>query len=87
MVYHRLESPYTIPVEVAIQIYLNAIDPLTTIFLRRLPATDIDTLEKVFTEAIIFTKQVNPNRGWMMPPAQVVATILTYPIGAPPVPS
>lgn len=87
MTYHRLESPYLIPVEAAIQIYLNATDPLTTIFLRRLPAIDIDTLEKVFTEAIMFTKQANPNGGGMMPPTQAVATIPTYLIGAPPMPS
>jgi len=86
MAYHRLESPYTIPVEVAIQIYLNAMDPLTTIFLKRLPTMNIDTLEKVFTEAITFRKKANPNGGGMMPLAQVVATILTYPVGAPLVP-
>ena len=87
MAYRRLESPYTLPVEAAVQVYLNAMDPLTAIFIRRLPAADIDTLEKVFTEAITFTRQANPNGGGMMPPTQAVATIPTYPIGAPPMPS
>ena len=68
MAYHRLETPYTILVEVAIQICLNAMDPLTAIFLRRLLAIDIDTLDKVFVEAITFMKQVNPNGGGMMLP-------------------
>ena len=65
--YHKLEMPYTIPVEVAIQIYLNAMNHLTAIFLRRLPPENINTLEKVFAEAITFTKQGNPNgRGLML---------------------
>ena len=38
-------------------------DHLTTIFLRRLPTENIDTLDKVLTEAITFTKQANPNGG------------------------
>ena len=75
--------PYTIPIGVAIQIYLNAMDALTMIFLRRLPPIDIDTLEKVFVEAIMFTKQANPNGGGMMLPTQAVTTMLTYPMGAP----
>ena len=56
MAYRRLESPYMIPVEVVIQVYLNAMDPLTAIFIRRLLTVDIDKLEKVFTEAITFTR-------------------------------
>ena len=62
-------------------------DPLTTIFLRRLPAKDIDTLEKVFVEAIMFIKQANPNGGEMMLPRQVVTMMPTYHMGEPLVPS
>jgi len=87
MACHKLETPYTIPIEATIQIYLNSMDHLMAIFLRRLPATDIDTLEKSFFETITFTKQANPNGGGLMPPTQSIATILTYPIGAPPMPS
>ena len=78
---------YTIPVGATIQIYLNAMDALTMIFLRRLPLGDIDTLDKVFVEAITFTKQANPNGGGMMLPTQEVTTMPTYPMGAPTIPS
>ena len=87
MAYHKIETPYTIPFEATIQIYLNAMDTLTAIFLRRLPPGDIDTLEKVFAEAIMFTKQANPNGGGMMLPVQAITTIPTYLVGAPTVPS
>ena len=87
MAYHKLEALYTILVGVAIQIYLNAMDALTTIFLRRLPLADIDTLDKVFAEAIAFMKQANPNRGGMMLPPQAVTTMPTYPVGVPTIPS
>ena len=66
MEYHKLEAPYIIPVEDAIQIYLNAMDHLTTIFMRRLPSKKINTLDKVFTEAITFTKKDNPNGGGLI---------------------
>lgn len=52
-------------------------DPLNTILLRRLPANDINTLEKVFAEVITFTKQANPNGGGLMLLVQIVTTILT----------
>ena len=48
MAYRRMESMFTLMLPVAIQNYLDFIDYLTVIFLRRLPTTDIDTLEKVF---------------------------------------
>ena len=83
MAYHKLEMPYTIPVEVAIQIYLNAMDHLTTIFLRRLPMENIDTLDKVFTKVITFTKKPNPNRAGLMLLAQVVTMMPTCPIREP----
>ena len=75
--------PYIIPIEATIQIYLNAIDALTMIFLRRLPPVNIDTLEKFFAEAITFMKQANPNGGGMILPMQVVTTIPTYHVGVP----
>ena len=62
-------------------------DTLIVIFIRRLPLGDIDTLDKVFAEAITFTKQANPNRGGMMLPTQAVTMIPTYPMGAPTLPS
>ena len=78
---------YTIPLGAAIQIYLNVMDPLPAIFLRRLPLGDINTLEKVFVELITFTKQANPNGGGMMLLTQVVTIRPTYLMGAPIVPS
>ena len=86
MAYRKLETPYSIPVEATIQIYFNAMDALTEIFLRRLPPADIDTLKKVFTEEITFTKQANPNGGGMMLLPQAVTTMPTYPVGAPTMP-
>ena len=86
MAYHKLEIPYTIPIGASIQIYLNAMDPLNIIFLRRLTLVNIDILEKVFVEVITFTKQANPNGGGMMLLVEVVTTIPTYPIAAPTVP-
>ncbi len=62
-------------------------DALTMIFFRRLPIGDIDTLEKVFAEAITFMKQANPIGGGMMLLTQVVTMMPTYPMGAPTVPS
>ena len=53
-----MEFPYTLPKEVAIQIYFGTMDSLTYLSLRRLPPRDIDTIEKVFKEAIEFMKQV-----------------------------
>ena len=47
---------------IVIQIYLSSMDQLTMIFFRRLPGENIDTLEKVFQEAVTFTKKGNPNR-------------------------
>jgi hypothetical protein len=82
MAYCKLEMPYTIPVEATIQIYLNYMDHLMAIFLRRLPTTNIDTLEKFFLGAITFTKQANPNGGGLMPLAQAITTIPTYPFVA-----
>ena len=79
--------PYTIPVEAAIQIYFNVMDHLTAIFLRRLPATNIDTLDKVFIEMITFTKQANPNGGGLMLPTQAIITMPTYPTTKPMMPS
>ena len=58
-------------------------DHLTTIFLRRLPAANIDTLDKVFIEAITFTNQANLNGGGLMLPAQAIITIPTYMVGTP----
>ena len=55
-------------------------DHLTTIFLRRLPTTNINILEKVFTKEITFTKQANPNGGGLMLPAQAVMVMSKYPI-------
>lgn len=66
MMYQRMESPYTIPLEVVIHIYLNSMDQLTTIFLRRLPTINTNTLEEVFQEVVTFTKQANPNGGGSM---------------------
>ena len=86
MAYYKLEMPYTIIVEAFIHIYMNDMGPLTGLFLRRIPPTNIDTLEKVFAEAIMFTKQANPNGEGMMHPGQAITTIPTYPIGAPMVP-
>ena len=57
-----------IPIEDIIHIYLNSMDHLMAIFLRILPMMDIDTFEKVFSEAITFIKQANPNGGGLMPP-------------------
>ena len=87
MAYHKLEMPYSILVGAVIQIYLNAMDALTTIFLRRLPLANIDTLDKVFVEAITFTKQANPNGGGMILSTQAVTMMPTYPVGAPTMPS
>ncbi len=87
MAYRKLETLYTISVEAAIQVYFNAMDPLTVIFLRRLPAANIDTLDKVFAELIMFTKQANPNGGGMMFPTQTVPTMPTVAMGVPIVPS
>ena len=56
--YQRMEFPYTVPQEAAIQIYFGTLDSLTSIFLRRLPPRDIDTIEKVFKEAVTFTNHV-----------------------------
>ena len=53
--YQRMEFPYIVPQEAAIQIYFGTLDSLTSIFLGRLPPRDIDTIEKVFKEAIAFT--------------------------------
>ena len=53
-----MEFPYIVPQEAAIQIYFGTLDSLTSIFLRRLPSRDIDTIEKVFKEAVTFTSQV-----------------------------
>lgn len=53
-----------------------------TIFLRRLPTTNINTLDKVFLKAIIFMKQANPNGGGLMPLAQSITTIPMYIVGA-----
>ena len=55
-------------------------DHLTAIFLRRLPTIDINTLDKVFLEAITFTKKANPNRGGLMLLAQAITIMPTYPI-------
>ena len=56
-----MKSPYTVPQEVGIQIYLGIMDSLATIFLRRITIGDIDTLEKVFKEEVIFTKNMDPH--------------------------
>ena len=61
-------------------------DALTTLFLRRLPPVNIDTLEKFFAEVIMFMKQANPNGGGMMLLVQAITTIPTYPVGAPTMP-
>ena len=87
MAYCKLEMPYTIPVEASIQIYFNAMDHITTIFLRRLPKVNIDTLDKVFTEEITFTKQANPNGGGLMLPTQAIIIMPAYPAMTPMVPS
>ena len=87
MAYHKLQSPYNIPVEATIQIYLNALDHLTTIFLRRLPPTNIDTLERVFSKGMTFTKEANPNKGGLMFPAQAITIVLTYLVRVPTMPS
>ena len=87
MAYHKFQSPYNIPVEASIQIYLNALDPLTAIFLTRLPPTNIDTLERVFSKAMTFTKQANPIRGGLTLLAQAITIVLTYPVRVPMIPS
>ena len=87
MAYRKLEMPYIIPIEATIQIYLNAIDALTMIFLRRLPPVNIDTLEKFFAEAITFMKQANPNGGGMIFSMQAITNIQIYHIGVPNMPS
>ena len=87
MAYRMLEIPYTIPIGATIQIYLNAMDALTAIIMRRLPLGDIDILNKVFEKVITFMKQSNPNGGGMMLPTQEVTMMPTYPVGAPKVPS
>lgn len=43
MTYQRLETPYTVPLEVAIHLYLNSMEQLIAILLRRLPVENIDT--------------------------------------------
>ena len=53
-----MEFPYIVPQEAVIQIYFGTMDSLTSIFLRRLPPRDIDTIEKVFKEVVTFTSQV-----------------------------
>ena len=50
-----MKFPHTVSQEVAIHIYFGTMDSLTSIFLRRLPPRDIDTIEKVFKEAVTFT--------------------------------
>lgn len=87
MAYHKLEMPYTIPIEAMSQIYLNSMDHLMIIFLRRLPTANINTLDKAFSKEITFMKQANPNGGGLMPPTQAITTIPTYPVGAPVMPS
>lgn len=62
-------------------------DHLMTIFLQRLPTVNIDTLEKVFDEAIIFTKKANPYGGGLMVLAQVTIMIQTYPARTPLMPN
>ena len=62
-------------------------DHLIAIFLRRLSIENIDTLDKVFLEAITYTKQSNPNGGGLMPPTQAITMMPTYPIGEPMMPS
>ncbi len=62
-------------------------DHLMTIFLQRLPTTNIDTLLKVFKEEITFTKQPNPNRGGLMVPTQNNTMVPTYPTRAQVMPS
>ena len=56
MAYKRMESPFIVMLLAVIQSYLDSMDYLTEIFLRRLPPIDIDTLEKVFQEAVTFMK-------------------------------
>ena len=52
-----MEFPYIITQEAAIHINFGTMDSLNSIFLRRLPSRYIDTIEKVFKEAIAFTNQ------------------------------
>ena len=87
MAYYKVDTPYTIPVETTIHIYINAMEHLTSVFLWRVPNTDIDTLDKVFIEEITFTKQANPNGGGLMVLAQASTTILMYPNGSQVMPS
>ena len=54
--YQRMEFPYTVPQEAIIQIYFGTMDSSTSIFLRRLPPRDIDTIKKVFKEDMSFMK-------------------------------
>ena len=61
--YRRMELPFIVMLPAAIQNYLDSVNYLTEIFLRQLPPTDIDTLDKVFQEVVTFMKQENPNGG------------------------
>ena len=63
MAYRIMVSPFIVMLQVAIETYLDSMDYLTTIFLRWLPPTDSDTLDKVFQEVVTFMKQENPNGG------------------------
>ena len=54
--YRIMKFPYIVPQEDVIQFYFGTMDSLTSIFLRSLPPRDIDTIEKVFKEAIAFMK-------------------------------
>ena len=56
--YQRMEFPYIVPQEATIHIFFGPMDSLTSIFLRRLPPRDIDTIEKVFKEAIAFNRGI-----------------------------
>ena len=46
MTYWRMESPYEVMHPLAIQMYLNSMDHLIAIFLRRLLVVNIDTLDE-----------------------------------------
>lgn len=87
MEYCKLETPYTIIVGSAIQIYLCSMDHGTIIFLRRLNVADIQTLGKVFEEVVTFTKHANPNRGGMMVPTHATLIVPPYHVGAQSTPS
>ena len=56
--YTRLVAPYTLNEQAAVQIYLRALDPLTSMFVRRSPT--VTTLTLAYAEAMTVEQQLMP---------------------------